>query len=86
MKKVIAALMITILLTGCAKVEKADEQKRVNMSRFMQVENAGTWKVVVDRQTGVMYTVSLGSYNIGTFTLLVDAEGNPLIYEGGGTV
>lgn len=83
MKKVIATLMVTILLTGCTKVENA-KQEPVNVSRFMQVENTGTWEVVADRQTGVMYAVSHGMYNIGTFTLLVDAEGKPLIYEGEG--
>ena len=29
-----------------------------------------------------MYAVSLGYYNCGTFTLLVDADGKPLIYKG----
>ena len=38
---------------------------------------------MADKETGVMYAVSCGVYNNGTFTLLVDADGNPLIYKGG---
>lgn len=81
MKKIVIALLALMLLTGCAKVESAKTEP-VNVSRFQEVEQTCTWRVVVDMETGVMYAVSLGGYNAGTFTLLVDAEGNPLIYKG----
>lgn len=51
-------------------------------SMFLVVEKTVTWKIVADRKTGVMYAVSNGGYNVGTFTLLVDSEGKPLIYDG----
>lgn len=76
-----------LMTTGCVKVvEKAESAKTepVNASMFQEVENTGTWWVIADRETGVMYAVSRGMYNIGTFTLLVDAEGKPLIYKGKG--
>ena len=83
MKRIIAAILTMLLVVGCAKVEKAQETgKRVNVSRFVQVENADTWRVVADRETGVMYAVSAGMYNLGTFTLLVDADGKPLLWKG----
>lgn len=82
MKRIIAIITVVLLLTGCSKVEKVEKTEPVNVSRFMTVEDMVTWEVVADRQTGVMYAVSLGSYNRGTFTLLVDADGKPLIYEG----
>jgi hypothetical protein len=34
------------------------------------------------KDTHVMYVVSLCTYNAGNFTLLVDADGKPLIYKG----
>jgi hypothetical protein len=34
------------------------------------------------KDTKVMYAVSIGSHNGGTFTLLVDADGKPMIHEG----
>ena len=82
MKRVILTIMLTaVLATGCAEVESAQSEP-VEVSRFMEVENSWNWRVVVDRETGVMYAVSNGSYNIGTFTLLVDADGKPLIWKG----
>ncbi len=81
MKRIVIALIALMLLTGCAKVESAKTEP-VNVSRFQEVEQTNTWRVVVDTETGVMYAVSLGGYNAGTFTLLVDAEGKPLIYKG----
>lgn len=81
-KMIIAMIIVSLLLVGFAKVEKAKPEP-INQSRFMEVEHTGAWRIVTDRETGVMYAVSLGAYNIGTFTLLVDADGNPLIYKGG---
>lgn len=82
MKRIVIALLALMLLAGCAKVESAKTEP-VNVSRFQEVEKTIKWLVVADRETGVMYAVSNGGYSIGTFTLLVDAEGNPLIYKGG---
>lgn len=83
MKRVIIITIMTMLLVaGCAKVEKAhEEEKKVDVSRFVQVESAPTWQVVADRDTGVMYAVSYGMHNLGTFTLLVDADGKPLLWK-----
>lgn len=84
MKKIAIAMIIMLLLAvGCAKVENAEPKEEKVISRFVQVEMASTWRIVADKETGVMYAVSCGVYNNGTFTLLVDADGNPLIYKGG---
>lgn len=83
MKRMEIAMIIMLLLAvGCAKVEK-QKPEPINQSRFMEVECTGTWRIVADRETGVMYAVSIGMYNMGNFTLLVDADGNPLIHKGG---
>lgn len=80
--KTIVLVAVFLLLSGCAKVEKAEIMQR-NVGRFVVVEDAMDWDVVADRKTGVMYAVSQGGYNRGNFTLLVDAEGKPLIWKGG---
>lgn len=80
MKRIIAIVLILLMLAGCAKTEKVKEQSFV--SRFMTVETTGSWRVVVDRETRVLYAVSLGTYNIGVFTVLVDADGKPLLWKG----
>jgi type IV pilus biogenesis protein CpaD/CtpE len=76
MKRIVVAILLLMLLTGCAKDES------VVTSRFMTLETSRNWQIVADRDTGVMYVVSSGGYNRGTFTLLVDADGKPLIYDG----
>lgn len=56
-------------------------EKFEDHSRFITIENNFLFCIVVDRMTGVMYAVSNGNSNAGTFTPLVNADGTPLIYE-----
>ena len=81
MKRIISIVLILLMLTGCANIESVSEDP-VDVSRFMMVEKCVPWEIVVDRETKVMYAVSIGQYNRGTFTLLVDADGKPLLWEG----
>ena len=70
---------LAMIFAGCSG-EKAEASDK---SRFMKIEGSSfEWSIYADRETGVMYAVSNGVYNHGTFTLLVDANGDPLIYEG----
>lgn len=81
MKKVIALLLVLLMLVGCGKTEKA-ESESVEDKRFVTIETGRIYLVVADRETGVMYAVSYAGYNCGNFTLLVDKDGNPLIWDG----
>ena len=84
MRKWIVAVMLgTLVMVGCAKTEPAESHGVFDASMFMTVETQVDWKIVADRKTGVMYAVSAGAYNRGTFTVLVDSDGEPLIYDGG---
>jgi hypothetical protein len=51
---------------------------------FVEIECTATWAIVYHKETKVMYAVSDGRYNRGTFTLLVNADGSPMVYGGGG--
>ena len=80
--KAIVLVAVFLLLSGCAaNVERAEPDPQ-NVSMFVIIETTSRWYVVADRKTGVMYAVSNGGYNLGNFTLLVDAEGKPLIWKG----
>ena len=88
MKKRMLILVSALALafTGCnyAKVENVNEQNTVEekpSSMFIEVERTSHWKIVYQRDTKVMYAVSYGNYNIGTFILLVNADGSPMIWE-----
>jgi hypothetical protein len=80
MKKIIALMIVVlvVVLTGCSQVE----DKSSDISEFVIVEITNSWKVVYHKKTKVMYVVSDGTYNRGTFTLLVNADGTPMLWEG----
>ena len=87
MKKFIALLIIVVtLLTLCScdmdaptRVEKEPDAKGGSM--FVVVEKADYLCVVYHKETKVMYAVSMAMENCGTFTVLVDPEGKPLLWE-----
>ena len=82
MKKFVILLFASILFASCnlSKVEKEPQLNEASM--FVLIEESSIWKVVYHKETKVMYAVSWGSYNMGTFTLLVDKDGKPLLYKG----
>ena len=90
MKKKIAifmsSLMLVISLSGCGNsyVETAYDPNAEEQvpSMFVSVEMTGIWLIVYHKDTKVMYAVSKGGYNAGNFTLLVDENGDPMLYKG----
>ena len=82
MRKTIIALLLSITcLTGCSVRIRTDPY--YDSVRFVYIDSSGyNFDIFYDKTTGVEYAVSCGAYNSGTVTLLVDADGKPLIYEG----
>ena len=77
----ICIVLITIIITiGCCNFEAAEDTPKM----FIQVERDIHWRIVYHRDTKVMYAVSNTGLDKGDgiFTLLVDAEGKPLLYTG----
>ena len=79
---VLATLMLGVTIAGCSPNPAETTYVDDVPSRFVIIEKSGNWSVVADQETKVMYAVSAGSYNYGTFTMLVDSDGTPLLYEG----
>lgn len=52
-----------------------------NPSMFIVVEENPYFSVVYHRYTKVMYSVSCGDYNHGTFTVLLNSDGTPMLYS-----
>ena len=76
----VSARVVSVSACGANQPEKVDNAD--SSSRFVIVEDADSWYVVADKDTRVMYVVSDGFYNRSTFTLLVNADGTPLVYTG----
>ena len=77
----ILLVLLVLLLTGCRKTTDTEEDNEAP-SLFTQVEATDSYKVLYHKETKVMYAVSCGGYNQGNFTLLVDPDGKPLLWEG----
>ena len=85
-KRILTIIMVGAMilgLVGCSTetIEREGESNKTSSSMFVEIEKISHWKVVYHRKTKVMYAVSNSSYNCGTFTLLVDSDGNPMLYE-----
>ena len=50
-------------------------------SMFVLIEKGAIYNIVYHRETKVMYAISYGLYNSGNFTVMVDEEGKPLLYQ-----
>lgn len=86
MKKLITmALAIALcccIFCGCGKTTVEDAAKKEqNMSMFVLVEKSNSWHVYYHRETKVMYVMSASGYNFGTFTVMVNPDGTPLLWE-----
>lgn len=83
MKKfVFTAALISALLCGCTGQPVQNSTNEETSSMFTIVEQTGAWVVVYHNETKVMYEVSFSSSNRGNFTLLVEADGTPMLWEG----
>ncbi len=88
LKRIICALLCVIFaffLIGCGTVmERVDEKPQQPVSMFVVIEGGGmdSYRVVYHRDTKVMYAVSCGTYNTGNFTVLVNPDGSPMLWNG----
>lgn len=81
MKKYIVSftLVFALMLTGCSNPKEQNIELSIE---FSIVEKTKDFYVVYDKQTKVMYTVSDGVHNRGTFVMLVNSDGSPKLYKG----
>lgn len=74
-KCVFLLALIAMSLFVCALGAEAPEPM------FKTVYAGRYYSVVYEKETKVMYAVSDGAKNRGTFTLLVNADGTPMIWK-----
>lgn len=87
MKKIVAIILSIIVccvtFSGCSKTAKIETSELDERFLILSDTNSGLGyrSIIVDKETGVMY-LFVGSKTRGGLTVMVDAEGNPLIYNG----
>ena len=90
-KRIIASLAvflviisIVVMFAGCtstrAEAKEVDDVDDGNT--FILVDADYYCWIVYHKDTKVMYAVSRSGYNAGTYTVLVNADGTPMIWEG----
>lgn len=92
MKKKVLALIFSVVVlssvlmgcsTGIASADKTYDTENKNIkSMFVEVEKTNSWRIVYDKETKVMYAVAKYGSGSGQFTLLVDENGNPKLWDG----
>lgn len=80
-KLLMFCLLLSCLLIGCDTTKTVNDNGEPTPSTFITIEQNINYRVVYHGKTKVMYTVSLGGYNAGNFTLLVNPDGTPMVYE-----
>ena len=90
-KRIVAGLaaflivaLIVLMFAGCASIraEAKEVEETGDGNTFVLVDADYYCWVVYHKDTKVMYAVSRSPNNIGTYTLLVNADGTPMIWEG----
>ena len=87
LKRIICALLCLIFaffLIGCGgpAISHVEEPKPTSMFIAVERNSSNAFWVVYHRDTKVMYVISAGGYNAGNFTVLVNPDGSPMIWEG----
>ena len=79
---IVASIVLTF--AGCASIraEAKEVDDTDDGNTFILVDADYHCWVVYHKDTKVMYAVSRAPNNIGTYTLLVNADGTPMIWEG----
>jgi len=82
MKRILIFLCMICALGFCG-CGKATETDKPSDSMFVIVEGGGlnSYIIAYHKETKVMYAVSNGVNNSGTFMVLVNPDGTPMIYE-----
>lgn len=78
---VAAAFLLSLSACAAATVGESDDSVEIKEPMFRRVESKGCYEIVYCTKTKVMYAVSYGIKNCGNFTLLVNADGTPMLYD-----
>ena len=89
-KRIVAGLAAFLIITsivlmfaGCAstRAEAKEVDDVDDGNTFILVDADYYCWIVYHKDTKVMYAVSRSGYNAGTYTLLVNADGTPMIWK-----
>lgn len=76
-------MSIVVMFAGCAstRAEAKEVDDVDDGNTFILVDADYYCWIVYHKDTKVMYAVSRSGYNAGTYTVLVNADGTPMIWK-----
>ena len=82
MKKTLCIILLALTMTlcGCEASQVPEKPLKAN-SMFIVVEEGTAYKVAYHKSTKVMYAISYGYSNGGTFTVMLNPDGTPMIWK-----
>ena len=74
---------MVVMFAGCTstRAEATEVDDADDGNTFILVDADYYCWIVYHKDTKVMYAVSRSGYNAGTYTVLVNADGTPMIWE-----
>lgn len=87
MKKLLLCMLCALTLTGCGDVKEIKSEyeeareEQIDSRRFLEINLDGPGRIYVDKETRVQYLYFGNGYG-GGVSVLVDSDGEPLLYEG----
>lgn len=82
MKRTICVILLALTLMLCGCGAKKESEPLSEQSMFVVVEKGINYQVVYHNDTKVMYVISYGMYNGGTFVVMLNADGTPQVWKG----
>ena len=80
---IFVVLALCLSLCACGSDITVQRENETSSSMFIVVESVSdNWHVVYHKDTKVMYVISGGSYNRGSFTVLLNSDGTPQVWNG----
>lgn len=80
---IFVVLALCLSLCACGSGITVQRENETSSSMFVVVESVSdNWHVVYHKDTKVMYVISGGSYNRGSFTVLLNPDGTPQLWKG----
>lgn len=77
----VVMVLLAMLSLLCACGGTAEPQTGGDPFVYVQNKVTSAYNIVYDRETLVMYAISNGYYNMGTFTVLLNSDGTPKLYQ-----
>lgn len=82
MKRLLICALVAFTISCMAACCGFSEAEAGQEEMFVTVYTGGSYYVVYQKDTKVMYSVSNSSSNRGNFALLVNPDGTPMVWEG----